>query len=197
MFYCTYFIVNIFFIVLSNSFAVYNEKEGSLYVHHDLLLPSFPLCVEWLDFEPGHPQGSYCAIGSMEPQIDVWDLDVVNCLEPAYTLGRKGSRKKRIAHVGHYDAVLDLAWNQNFHHILASGSADKKLILWDIERLEPSVTIKSFTDKVQCLEWHKFETQSLLAGVQKNAITSSAFYYCLLNLFLRSPLLLLMFCRGL
>ncbi|GJQ77266.1 hypothetical protein Trydic_g20691 [Trypoxylus dichotomus] len=84
---------------------VYNDSEGSLYVHHDFLLPSFPLCIEWLDHEPGHPPGNFCAIGTMDPIIDIWDLDIINCLEPAYSL-----------------------------------------------------------DKVQCLDWHRLEAQTLLAG---------------------------------
>lgn len=143
---------------------VYNESEGSLYVHHDLLLPSFPLCFEWLDYEPNQPKGNYCAVGYMTPIIEVWDLDIVNCLEPAFKLGKKPSRKKETPRVGHSDAVLGLAWNQNYHHILASCSVDKTIMLWDIDRQEPSTTITAFRDKVQCVEWHRLESQTLLAG---------------------------------
>ncbi|KAG1905067.1 uncharacterized protein F5891DRAFT_1275417 [Suillus fuscotomentosus] len=31
---------------------VYDESQDNLYVHHDLMLPNFPLCLEWLDFPP-------------------------------------------------------------------------------------------------------------------------------------------------
>ena len=55
--------------------------------------------------------GNLVAMGSMSPVIEVWDLDLVDCLEPAYKLGRKGKKKKKIPGVGHKDAVLSLAWN--------------------------------------------------------------------------------------
>lgn len=104
----------------------------------------------------------------MTPIIEIWDLDIVNCLEPAFKLGKKPSRKKDTPRIGHSDAVLGLAWNQNYHHILASCSVDKTIMLWDIDRQEPSTTITAFSDKVQCVEWHRLESQTLLAGIELN-----------------------------
>ncbi|XP_017779248.1 PREDICTED: periodic tryptophan protein 1 homolog [Nicrophorus vespilloides] len=149
---------------------VYNENEGSLYCHHDLFLPSFPLCIEWLDYEPGNNKGNYCAIGSMSPVIDIWDVDVVNCLEPAYHLGQKASRKKGREHIGHTDAVLDLSWNPSYHHVLASASVDQTILLWDIDEGKPSSKIEVFQEKVQCIKWHKLEAYTLLAGGCDNTV---------------------------
>jgi periodic tryptophan protein 1 len=108
------FFVGKFGILKFYHFAVYNEDEGALYVHHDILLPSFPLCFEWLDYEPNAPKGNYCAIGSMSPVIEVWDLDIINCIEAAFSLGKVPSAKNNRPRVGHRDAVLSLAWNKNF-----------------------------------------------------------------------------------
>ncbi|XP_067000824.2 periodic tryptophan protein 1 homolog [Anabrus simplex] len=144
---------------------VYNEEEGSLYVHHDLLLPAFPLCLEWLNYDPAEKTpGNLCAVGSMSPIIEVWDLDVVNCLEPVFKLGNKPKKKAGIKRHGHRDAVLDLCWNANFPHILASGSVDQTVLLWDLDTCKASTKLSVFSDKVQTVEWHPFEGQTLLTG---------------------------------
>lgn len=145
---------------------VYNDYEDCLYVHHDLILPSVPLALEWLNYDPKdvNTPVNLCAVGSMSPIIDVWDLDLVNSLVPAFKLGKKGSRKKGISRVGHQDAVLDLSWNTNLNHIMASGSADQTVLLWDLEVKEPHTSLTCFQEKIQSLKWHPFEGQTLLTG---------------------------------
>ncbi|GAA5971789.1 hypothetical protein JCM8115_004454 [Rhodotorula mucilaginosa] len=73
---------------------VYDEAEENLYVHHDLLLPAMPLCLEWLDFCPGRTgddaasqKGNFVAVGTFDPEIEIWSLDVVDGLYPDAILG--------------------------------------------------------------------------------------------------------------
>ena len=64
------------------------EPGANLYVHHDIMLPAFPLCLAWLDYTPsGQEHGNLVAVGSMEPGIELWALDVVDAVEPLATLG--------------------------------------------------------------------------------------------------------------
>ncbi|XP_012267776.2 periodic tryptophan protein 1 homolog [Athalia rosae] len=144
---------------------VYNEAEGSFYCHHDILLPSFPLCLEWMSFDPSDAKpGNFCAIGNMTPIIEVWDLDLVDCLEPVFKLGCKPSKKKKQKRIGHKDAVLDVAWNCNYTHVLASGSVDQTVLLWDLDNGSPVTKLSTFNEKVQAIKWHPSEAQQLLTG---------------------------------
>ncbi|KTG40050.1 hypothetical protein cypCar_00030266 [Cyprinus carpio] len=181
---------------------VFNSQEDSLYVHHDILLPAYPLCVEWLNFDPSpeEGQGNYAAVGNMTPVIDVWDLDVVDCLEPAFSLGSKKKKKKKAKKAaepvdGHTDAVLDLSWNRlvrnvlasasadesvqtlNFHpfeaQTLISGSYDKSVILYDCRSPDDSHRIWRFSGQVERVVWDHFSPCHFLAS------TEDGFVYCL------------------
>lgn len=71
------------------------DSEGNLYVHHDTLLPAMPLCMEWGDYRPANSmgmnknkeKGNLLAVGTMDKQIEIWDLDVVDGMFPEVILG--------------------------------------------------------------------------------------------------------------
>lgn len=62
---------------------------SNLYVHHDILLPAFPLSVAWTDCSPSGrvEAGNFAAVGTMSPGVEIWDLDVTDSVEPVASLG--------------------------------------------------------------------------------------------------------------
>lgn len=186
---------------------VYDESQENLYAHHDLMLPNFPLCLEWLDFPPASSSensihgpnqssgfGNYIAVGTLDPEIEIWSLDVLEAMYPSSILGRPdetqahvpvpsgtGKKKKkkpkhRSVQTGfHVDAVLGLSWNKTHRNLLASASADRTVKLWDLSR-DPTLNgeggdaagaIRSFDvhkDKVQAVQWNEKEPTVLLTG---------------------------------
>jgi len=156
---------------------VYNEAEDNMFCHHDILLPTFPLALEWLSFDPSEDKpGNYIAMGTMEPDIEIWDMDVMDTMEPAFILAgqkKKKKKKKKTGSVdggGHSDAVLDLSWNSMQPKVLASASADFTVGIWDLSQGVMVSSIKHHTEKVQCVEWHPYEAQSLLSGSYDNTV---------------------------
>mmetsp|Transcript_9757 Transcript_9757/g.17047 ORF Transcript_9757/g.17047 Transcript_9757/m.17047 type:complete len:737 (-) Transcript_9757:70-2280(-) len=85
---------------------VFDTEGSNLYVHHDIPLPGFPLCLALGSVAPSYQSsfedsnggddegssnnakvGNYVAVGSFEPGIEIWNLDVMNALEPTLVLG--------------------------------------------------------------------------------------------------------------
>ncbi|XP_025414939.1 periodic tryptophan protein 1 homolog [Sipha flava] len=137
---------------------VYNGNDKDFYIHHDVILKHPPLCLEWFG-----SMGNFCALGSMSSVIDVWDLDLIGSVEPTYRLGRK-KKKNPEKNYGHTDAILDISWNEHLPHIIASGSVDETILLWDVETSEPHTRMENFGDHIQSLKWHPFESQTLAVG---------------------------------
>ncbi len=214
------------------------SEDGSIYTHHDIALPEFPLCLAWLDCPPyreGETEGgdlgtlsssvaaeraviesgkkeegqrtvgNYIAVGSFQSGIEIWNLDVLDPIEPAAVLGGtlqdeeleayqraqrkassqkskgKGKGKKTVPNKAptfddddeeekvfrdgsHTDAVMCLAWNSEFRQLLASGSADHTVKVWDMTTRSCSHTFTHHTDKVQCVLWHPTEAHILASG---------------------------------
>jgi periodic tryptophan protein 1 len=79
---------------------IFEESTSTLYVHHDVMLSSFPLCLEWLPYAPGSlttggTKANYVIVGSFLPEIEIWNLDELNGLEPEFTLGGTAETKKK------------------------------------------------------------------------------------------------------
>jgi periodic tryptophan protein 1 len=102
---------------------------------------------------------SYVAVATFHPSIEIWNLDVIDPLEPSAVLGgfvdhtgvsggdtgaKKTGKKKKKAKAqlrskapalkpgSHCGAVLSVAWNRIFRQLLASGSDDNTVKLWDV-----------------------------------------------------------------
>ena len=140
------------------------------------MLSVYPLCIEWLpiDINTSNTKANYAIVGSFLPEIEIWNLDMIEAIEPELVLGQSESSqtgvkrnkkaKKRESDLVHTDAVLSLNSNPFNKAILASGSADKKIILWDIATGKNIRTIKEHQDKVQIVKWNRCEDNVLLSG---------------------------------
>lgn len=161
---------------------IYEENTSSLFVHHEIMLSSFPLCLEWLPYTPGSmgtagpTKGNFIIVGSFLPEIEIWNLDELNALQPAFTLGgtitqtKKGIKRiKKIksteyAPGSHTDAVISLSLNSTRNYILASGSADTTVKIWDLNTQKCLHTMEHHKGKVQSVKWHPVEEGVMATG---------------------------------
>ena len=158
-------------------------RDSSLYIHHDLMLPAFPLCVEWLNYRPGSGSedlANFAAIGTFDPNIEIWNLDCLDKAFPDMILGEPidtsiasiGKKKKKSKggkqHITthHTDAILSLAHNKQFRSVLASTSADHTVKLWDLNNGTAARSLASIHNNknVSSSEWHWNNASVLLTG---------------------------------
>lgn len=172
---------------------VYEDGADNLYVHHDVMLPAIPLCVEWVGTRVGQNAGSseggnFAAVGTMDPDIELWDLDIVDCMYPNAVLGqnagasadmpepimkKKKKKTKKANDAYHVDSVLALAANRQHRNLLASASADKTIKLWDLTTCTAAHSYAHHTDKVCALSWHPTQSSVLLSGSYDRTIVAA------------------------
>lgn len=147
---------------------VYLQSDNSLFVHHDYMLPAYPLSLAWMPYNPNDPSkpGNCVAIASFEPTIEIWDLDVVDTLEPVKILGTK---KK-----GHRDAVISLHMHPTRNNFLASGSADTTVKIWDLLEGTCKLTLTHHSAKVNSVAWHNTDETILASGAVDGTIVICA-----------------------
>src|SRR6218665_3364078 len=136
--------------LIPNFFLVYNN-EDDVYVHHEIYLGAFPVCMEHITDLGDSKKVNYLAIGDMAEDINVWDLDLVDALDPAILLK------------GHSDSVLDLSWNKIKKNLLISVSADKTARLWDLTKKKQT---RKFDFKAipQSVQFHPLDPTIFLTG---------------------------------
>ncbi|KAL2369451.1 rRNA processing protein Pwp1 [Blastomyces gilchristii SLH14081] len=172
---------------------VYEDEADNLYVHHDVMLPAIPLCLEWLDIPVGRNSenrtyGNFVAVGTMEPDIEIWDLDIVDCMYPNAILGQGGqeesseagtkkkkktTKPKKANDEYHVDSVLALAANRQHRNLLASASADQTVKLWDLNTTKCAKSYTNHTDKICALDWHPKESTVLLSGSYDRTVVAA------------------------
>lgn len=139
---------------------VYNEEDNNMYAHHDIMVSSCPLCFEIINVQCDDNFSCFIATGLLSASVELYDLNVFNPVKPQAKLGSK----KKIKEKGHTDAVLDLSWNRQYSHILASSSADKTIALWDLETITLSDRYEGFDGNVENIQWENDHGHCLLSS---------------------------------
>lgn len=151
------------------------------------------MCLAHGDISPQGSAGNFCAVGTFTPGIEIWNLDVLNALEPVCVLGgedtsiadeimrhnmmnmaKKNKQKLKVnrgssLRVGsHTDTVMGLSWNKIHRQVIASGSADCSVKIWDVTQSNTdsanASTFNHHSDKVQSVLWHPKEGTLLATG---------------------------------
>jgi WD40 repeat protein len=134
--------------------------------------------------------GNYIAVGTMDPTIEIWDMDMLDPIYPNAMLGPApgsltdpvpkakgtGKKKKKLLQTNadhHVSSVTSLSWSGFHRNLLLSSSADSTVKLWDLSRPNPQAAIKSWdnihpNEKVLAVEWNKHK-----GGENKTVVLSA------------------------
>ncbi|RXH76825.1 hypothetical protein DVH24_019713 [Malus domestica] len=143
------------------------DGEADVFVHHDVILSSFPLCTAWLDCPlKGGDKGNFVAVGLMdEPSIEIWDLDIIDEVQPCVILGGIAEKKKKKG-----KKVQAVAWNHFAPQVLLSGSFDHTVVLKDGRVPSHSGYKWTVTADVESLAWDPHTEHSFVVSLEDGTI---------------------------
>jgi periodic tryptophan protein 1 len=149
---------------------LYDHKSSDLYVHHEILLGSYPLCLQWLSHWQSK-KTNHIIVGTFLPEIEIWNLDS-EAVEPAALLGSlekseqfKAGQYKGGDDIGtHTEAVMCLSLNPMQKEYLASGSEDHTVRIWDLDDLQCKCKFDYHKDKVQVVKWNAINESILMSA---------------------------------
>ena len=114
-------------------------KESRKYTHHAGI-------VNDVQYHPTHPN----LFGTVSDDLT---MALVDLRQPETTRAAAVSGENQ-----HKDAVNAIAFNLAVDTVIATGSADKTIAIWDLRNLNNKLhALEGHTDSVTTLEWHPFE----------------------------------------
>lgn len=160
-------------------------ENGNAFVRWDVMLPNFPVCLVNICLPPPshlkHEQEeadigkkrafrgkNLLAVGTFDPEIEIWDGDVVDASMPVAVL--KADCDGDAVHTG---AIMSLSYSTSSNSpgsdcscLLLSSGADGRVAVWDLSPLQkspsPTNAVKAIAtfdhhgegSKVQGVAWH-------------------------------------------
>lgn len=139
------------------------------------------LCVEWLDClvnKVGVDKDlvvNFVVIGIFDFDIEIWDLDIIDCMYLNVILGQgvnfeeeiKKKKKKKLKKVNdeyYVDVVLVFVVNRKYCNFFVLGLVDKIIKFWDFYIVKCVQLYSYYIDKVCLFVWYGVEFMVLLSG---------------------------------
>lgn len=161
-----------------------------MYVHHDILLSSFPIALEWLAVQPSsfqsenYQRANVAVVGTFLPDIELWNLDILDTVEPSLILEGFGpqsivttfgsKQKKKVGQAqGHCAGITSLSLNSIQKNLLCSGSADGTVKLWDLGSAAVVTTHECSGFKPDVVAWHPQDQSVLLVATDENVLRAA------------------------
>ncbi|SOV16595.1 rRNA processing WD-repeat protein, putative [Plasmodium gaboni] len=168
---------------------IFNYDEDIFNIYDDVIIDNYPLCIEAI-YQSYFNEKNILAVGTLNPSIQLWDINNIDMLEPLHFLGddemkilKKKNKKKRklknnnnihnekenVKNIskqeikGHTDCVTSLNSSKLLPSLLVSGSKDSTIKLWDLNNLNNLHTFSFHKKKINNLSFHSKDKNILFS----------------------------------